>query len=157
MRKTLQKSTYIFPRPNDIETEWYFDDVNDVVCEKTKDLIDGFCVPKVNSKEDMEKINDSMDKLESRLSLKKGTYKLIVQIETTVGFITIDKIIDSSNLLLIKLNREILWYANHWILKQVHSMLRSFQKEVNMFKLCLNLHQKVLKMLIIGIHAKTET
>ena len=92
LRKTLQKSTYIFPRPNDIETEWYHDDINDVVWEKTKDLINGFCVPKVNSKLDMEKINDSMSKLESRLNLKQGTYKLIVQIETTEGFINIDDI-----------------------------------------------------------------
>ena len=40
----------------------------------------------------MEKINDSMSKLESRLNLKQGTYKLIVQIETTEGFINIDDI-----------------------------------------------------------------
>jgi len=95
LRKTLPQTTYIFPRPNDLETGWYHDDINEVVCEKTKNKINGFCVPKVNSKEDMKEIDASISRLETKLGLNNGTYKVIAQIETTEAFAKIDEIFEA--------------------------------------------------------------
>ena len=39
----------ITPRTNDLETGWFHDDVNGVLDKHTASLIDGFCVPKVDS------------------------------------------------------------------------------------------------------------
>jgi len=95
LREKLPESTYIFPRPNDLDTEWFYDDIDQVVCSKTKDKIDGFCVPKVNNKEMVEEIDDAMYKLENKLGLSKGTYKIIAQIETTESFAKMDEIFTS--------------------------------------------------------------
>ena len=92
MRRKLPESTFIFPRPNDLETGWFYDDINEVVCSKTKDFIDGFCVPKVNSKENVEEIDEALNVLEDKLGLDKGIYKVIAQIETTEAFVKIDEI-----------------------------------------------------------------
>jgi len=56
MREKLPNSTYIFPRPNDLDTGLFHDDINGVLCEKTKNMIDGFCIPKVNNVEMVQEI-----------------------------------------------------------------------------------------------------
>jgi hypothetical protein len=38
----MPPSTYIFPRPNDLETGWFHDDITGVVCQDTKTKIHGF-------------------------------------------------------------------------------------------------------------------
>lgn len=42
LRSKMPSSTYIFPRPNDLETGWFHDDINEVVCKNTRDKINGF-------------------------------------------------------------------------------------------------------------------
>ena len=88
MRKTLPKHTLIFPRPNDLETGLYYDDVKATVSEH----IDGFCIPKVNNKSDILELCDSMAELESSNNLEKGSLKIIPQIETAESFINMNDI-----------------------------------------------------------------
>lgn len=63
-----------------------------MVCESTKDKINGFCIPKVNNKEFVQEINGELEMLEKKLGLAKGTYKVIAQIETTEAFVKMDEI-----------------------------------------------------------------
>eukprot|EP00343_Euplotes_focardii_P002018 CAMPEP_0205805246 /NCGR_PEP_ID=MMETSP0205-20121125/8414_1 /ASSEMBLY_ACC=CAM_ASM_000278 /TAXON_ID=36767 /ORGANISM="Euplotes focardii, Strain TN1" /LENGTH=204 /DNA_ID=CAMNT_0053076161 /DNA_START=390 /DNA_END=1004 /DNA_ORIENTATION=- len=53
--------------------------------------VDGFCIPKVNNKEDVQEIEDAITKLEERLGAGRFL-KVIVQIETTEALNKMDEI-----------------------------------------------------------------
>jgi malate synthase len=47
----------------------------------------------------VQEIDDAVTKLEKDLGLAQGTYKLIVQIETTEAFVKIDEIFEGTGLI----------------------------------------------------------
>mmetsp|Transcript_77679 Transcript_77679/g.107438 ORF Transcript_77679/g.107438 Transcript_77679/m.107438 type:complete len:113 (-) Transcript_77679:535-873(-) len=65
----FSKRVVITPRTNGLETGLFFDDVKGVLDKQTASLIDGFCIPKVDTVEDVKVIDDFLTQCEKELDL----------------------------------------------------------------------------------------
>jgi len=92
MRESLPKTTLIFPRTNSFETGMLDEDINSIATPTTKNMIDGFLIPKLNNAQMVRDVDKSLSKLEAKLGLKKNTYKIIALIETAEAFTKTDEI-----------------------------------------------------------------
>lgn len=77
----ISAATYL--RINQIGSPWFAADLEEVV----QDGLDGICVPKVESVQDVLEVADRLDKLESRLGLEVGSTRLLLAIESAIGLI----------------------------------------------------------------------
>jgi len=60
----------IYPRPNDLNSGFFHDDVNKIIDPVTVKAIDGIMVPKVNSPEEMKEIDQFLSKKEKELGVQ---------------------------------------------------------------------------------------
>ncbi len=74
-------ATYL--RINQINSPWFTADLDDVVQEG----LNGICVPKVESVQDVLEVANRLDKIEGRLGLEPGCTRLLLAIESAIGLI----------------------------------------------------------------------
>lgn len=77
----IRAATYL--RINQIRSPWFAADLDDVVQEG----LDGVCVPKVESVQDVLEVADRLDRIEGRLGLEFGCTRLLLAIESAIGLI----------------------------------------------------------------------
>ena len=87
-----KKMAVITPRTNAPSLSIFEQDVMAVLSEETHHLVDGICVPKVDTKEDMQQVDDILLRLESNYGLPFHTFKVIPQIESTLSFVNMKDI-----------------------------------------------------------------
>ena len=84
--KAFSPNVVITPRTNAPGLGQIFtDDVQGVITQDTAKLVDGICVPKVDTLQDLEICNEVLGNVEKNLSLPEFTFKLIPQIESTLS------------------------------------------------------------------------
>ncbi|MCL4385947.1 MAG: CoA ester lyase [Cyanobacteria bacterium] len=84
----------IFIRINDLKSVIAFEDI-----DKTLDLnFSGYIVPKFESIKDLEKLNIYISKKELLLKKKLNSLKLILMVETPLGFLELERLKDSNSL-----------------------------------------------------------
>lgn len=93
LRENLPERTVIFPRPNfENDDKIFEEDVEGIISVDTVGIIDGLCVPMVNSVGDMQYIEEVLTNMECRFGLESGHFKVIPQIETTEAFVNMKDI-----------------------------------------------------------------
>lgn len=59
----------IYPRPNDLESGFFHDDVNQMIDPVTVKAVDGIMIPKVNTAAEVKEINEFLLKKEKELEV----------------------------------------------------------------------------------------
>ena len=90
--KFIRENTYspkvvVTPRTNGITTGLFQDDVRGILSKETVSFIDGFCVPKVDTPEEYQEIDNFLAQEEAKIGIKQGHLKLIPQIESTLSMV----------------------------------------------------------------------
>ena len=78
--QTQHKKVALFPRTNAPALEdgsLFFQDVTGVISKETKDMLDGICVPKVDTLHDLRRVETALLDVEKALGLKPYHYKVI--------------------------------------------------------------------------------
>jgi citrate lyase subunit beta/citryl-CoA lyase len=70
-------------RINHIATEWFVGDLDEVV----QAGLDGVCVPKVESVDEVLEVSDRLDGIEKREGMEAGSVRLLIAIESAIGLI----------------------------------------------------------------------
>lgn len=55
-------------------------------------IIDGICVPKVDTLEDIQKVHEALSQVEKNNGIEKGEFKIVAQIESAKSFINMKEI-----------------------------------------------------------------
>ena len=84
----------IYPRPNDLNSGFFLDDINKIIDPVTVKAIDGIMVPKVNTAEEMEEINHILKGKEKEVGVEENYIQVLAQIESCEAVNNLNSILE---------------------------------------------------------------
>jgi citrate lyase beta subunit len=88
----LNSRAVITPRTNAPSLSIFEEDVAAILSEDTHQHIDGICVPKVDTVQDMKLVSEILSEYESKYKLEQNRFKVIPQIESTLSMVNMKEI-----------------------------------------------------------------
>ena len=79
----------LYARPNDINSDLFFKDMETVLNKTTAKILKGFSVPKIECVEDMDNVSAYLLHRERELGISDYTYKVIPWIESSMGIVNL--------------------------------------------------------------------